>query len=292
MNLPPDQVTNANFEHENLSSVNNQENLYWISENIAGRSILILGASHLKLALLLAKEGKRVTGIDFYEENLRAVQTALEDQPRTIRDLVTFKEANFMTADFEGQQFDCIIMDGILGQVLDPHVILNKLSKLVNKDGVLIGVLPFGLQDGAEPLNGFYLSRVLKLSTEQLSLTKVKYFGKQIGVVFHPNHPEKLNSQEELLESAEICFEQIERHWLLELQERDKKIKGDTEQIVQEKIEKLKIKQELLEQLDREEVILKQFSLLQRKYHSLSKSKLGRLALYYWRAKRRVLRGK
>ncbi len=77
---------------------------------------------------------------------------------------------------------------------------------------------------------------------------------------------------------------------------KDFSINGKEEEIsksiIQDKVEKVIIKQELFEAFNREESLLQSYKKLLGKYEALSNSKLGGLALYYWRFKKRLRRGK
>ena len=77
-----------------------------------------------------------------------------------------------------------------------------------------------------------------------------------------------------------------------ELDDLRKKEKEYKQQLFNERKSKISVEEQLLASYKKEEALLNSYKKMLRKYESLSKSKLGRLTLSYWKKRKQLVRGK
>jgi len=71
-----------------------------------------------------------------------------------------------------------------------------------------------------------------------------------------------------------------------------KRLESATQALIEEKKAKITLQQELIDTYKYEEKLLKSYKKLSKKYEALSHSKLGKLAVKYWKFKKGIFRGK
>ncbi len=71
-----------------------------------------------------------------------------------------------------------------------------------------------------------------------------------------------------------------------------KRLESATQALIEEKKAKIILQQELIDTYKYEEKLLKSYKKLSKKYDALSRSKLGKMAVNYWKFKKSIFRGK
>jgi 2-polyprenyl-6-hydroxyphenyl methylase/3-demethylubiquinone-9 3-methyltransferase len=71
-----------------------------------------------------------------------------------------------------------------------------------------------------------------------------------------------------------------------------KRLESATQALIEEKKAKIVLQQELIDTYKYEEKLLKSYKKLSKKYDALSRSKLGKMAVNYWKFKKSLFRGK
>lgn len=161
----------------------------WIKKNIKpGIKILDYGCGHGMHAILPAKLGAQVYGIDFSEESLKIAQERVEINK--LADKVKFIKMDCESLQFPDNYFD-IIWDGGTFSSLDITKIYPELTRVLKPNGKLIGIETFG----HNPLLNFkrlinkkigkrtgwaadHIMRIkdLKLAEQYFNRAEIKYF--------------------------------------------------------------------------------------------------------------------
>lgn len=310
-----DKIYDAYYsEKDTLFRKKVRERVHWICSNATGEYILDIGCSQGITSIILGREGKNVIGIDISENAINDAKANLEIEEKETKELVKFQRGNFMLERFD-QKFDTVILGEVLEHITDIKAFFDKAVSLLNEGGKLIVTTPFGINDFPDHKRTLYLRDFFKLQNDIAVISKVKFFGKWVGIIYHQDeNAEPLNLSDELWEKFEESIYELERSYINNENKLKKIIKKNTtlknEEIVntidneeyrnieklyhQEKLEKAKLQKELIEQYNKEEKLIKelevisnQYRSLEKRYQNLKNSKLGRLTTKYWSLKKR-----
>jgi len=132
-------------------------------------NILNAGCGTGELAVLLAKDGHKVLGIDREPEYIRIAKQAKE---------VSYKTSSI--EEFEGE-FDCVISNDVLEHIEDDKTAIRKLEDMVKPGGYLILTVPalqslYGFHDVELGHYRRYSAPQLKKMIKGFSI-KTRYFG-------------------------------------------------------------------------------------------------------------------
>jgi len=320
MKNPLDSVTAEEFGQAT------SDRIHWVCEQATGERVLDVGCSQGIADIILGREGKRVFAIDVLEESIGYARRLLEDESELTRGLVDFEVANFMVYDFMGDMFDVVILAGVLADVTDPIRFLRKAASLLCEDGKVVVTLPFGVSGFFDHKKVYYVTGVLEMLSEGLKVVSYKFLDsnfcfvlerKVAGVSLYglfseaeKNFYVKERGYIEAARGSRVAREQedvlrkelVEQTEALELEQRHSdglnlalsemtkglESKVDTENLL---IAEYKKEQAVLKDyadLQRShDALVKEKGVLERRYHSLSNSRLGKVTLVYWKWRRK-----
>ncbi|MFD2131549.1 methyltransferase domain-containing protein [Pseudogracilibacillus auburnensis] len=310
-----DKIYDAYYSEGNTQFRKNvRKRIHWVCSNALGEEILDIGCSQGITSILLGREGKKVFGIDLSETAINDANENLQKEDETTQKLVHFQKENLMLFSFK-EKYDCVILGEVLEHINDVQSFFSKAVAQLENNGRLIVTTPFGINDFIDHKRTFYLLDFLKLQTEQLHITEIEFFGKWIGVIFEKgSNITRKELDNDLLYRFEKAIYQIERDYINKQNQyqKENKILKDKLQKAQdintsiktnndfkkkflnEKVEKVKIQKELLEQYSREQQLLKeqrelsrQYEMLQHRYNNIKNSTLGKLTVKYWNLRNR-----
>lgn len=291
-----------------------RKRIHWILENSTGESILDVGCSQGLVSIMLAREGKDVIGIDVLKEAIDYAKDKLENEEDSTKRHLQFINENFIDYDFD-KKFDVIIMGEVLEHISDAGRFINRAVSLLENHGKLIVTVPFGVNDYFDHKHTYYLSSLIKFTNFGLSIDKVNFMGKWVGIVFTKSEESKQgikNISLELLADLEYAFETVERENItkilqlsnelkeaekkddlepkynevnIELLKLEEKLEKSKEELESEKMQHLTLKRKLYEQQEKEQRLLKELKNTQLRYASLKNSRLGKLTRRYWKWK-------
>ncbi|KUL46147.1 methyltransferase [Streptomyces sp. NRRL F-4489] len=103
------------------------------------RRVLDIGCGQGTQALLLARRGHHVTGLDSSPQLLGDFRTALADEPETVRDRVQLLHgsAEDLTRLFEPAGFDVVLCHGVLMYFPSPEPLLDAIAHVMATGGLL-----------------------------------------------------------------------------------------------------------------------------------------------------------
>lgn len=305
-----DKIYDAYYSEKNtLFKQKVKERVHWICSHATGQYILDIGCSQGISSIILGREGKNVLGIDISENAINDAKTYLELEEKETQELVEFRKGNFMLEEFD-RKFDTVILGEVLEHITDITSFFNKAITLLENEGILIVTTPFGINDFPDHKRTLYLRDFFNLQNNDAVISKVKFFGKWIGVIYQKReNSEPLELTNDLWERFEESIYQLERMYLNNekkiknsMSPNDKQMEDNVEDEIQElkklyhqeKLEKASLQKELIEQYYKEEKLLrefeelsKQYKLIEKNYNNLKNSKLGRLARKYWSFKKK-----
>jgi glycosyltransferase involved in cell wall biosynthesis/SAM-dependent methyltransferase len=191
-----------------------RKRIHWIVQECIGTHILDAGCSQGIVPLLLAREGKNVLGIDVDSRAIDVANNQLKNESKLTQERAKFVNSDFNSLDFKNDKFDTIIISEVLEHLLNPRSFIEKSFDLLNKDGLLIITVPFGINDFTDHKKTYYFKDIYDLLSEFFIVEDFRVFGKWIGFkARHKNlkeiEPVKVNKR--LLSTLESSFYDIER---------------------------------------------------------------------------------
>lgn len=171
----------------------------WICTQAKGESILEIECSQGDTVIKLARESKRVVGIDTSLENVERARQFLEKENNYTQNSASF-EVRSLLVDLESDRvYDSIIFNNLLYTVTEVKRYIKKAAQLLNDNGRIIITVPFGIKDPNISRKPFYFNELKEFKTESLCITKISYIGEDIGVVLESSD---LNSSNELIHKS------------------------------------------------------------------------------------------
>lgn len=275
-----------------------RDRIHWILASSKGETILDVGCSQGLVSILLAREGKQVVGIDVLEDAIDYAKEQLEQEETPTRKHLELIHDNFVSHSFD-TTFDCVIMGEILEHLSDPERFIQKAIYLLNPGGKLIITVPFGINDYFDHKHTYYIKDLYAFQTNELHLSELKFLNGWVGALYQKD--ETLTNKaidEVLITDLETALVQHERKYVKQLlalkKERDELKDRTEDKYLQEKMEKVRAQQEIYQQYEAEEELLRkidqleeQYKGLRMKYNNLKSSKLGKLTTKYWKWRRK-----
>ena len=150
--LPIDPLAFRRYTRPVLRRRFNKEFRFRVMGDLGGKSLLDVGCGDGLNAVMLAKMGANVTGIDV---SPKAIELARRrGEVNGVSDRLSLIAAPLETADLPPDTFDLVWADGILHHVLDDlELVLDRLTRWVKPEGLLVF---------AEPVNLFHPLRQLR----------------------------------------------------------------------------------------------------------------------------------
>lgn len=178
LQLDRDRVAQSYLGHwgGSLLQQRTQNRINWIASQVTGTRILDIGCSEGILAILLAREGFEVTGIDVNADALEYASTLLNKQQEFVRKRIAFIHGDIADVALEPESFDSVILGEILEHLNNPGEMLTRSMSLLKPSGLVIVTTPFGYHPYPDHHQTFTLGSFTQLlkrycSPKSLSIT-------------------------------------------------------------------------------------------------------------------------
>ena len=205
-----------------------RERFSWQASMVKGGNILDIGCSQGILGILLAREGKKVVGVDISEDAILFANSIKNQEHKDVRKNIKFLVGDYSFLKLE-EKFDTIILGEVLEHLYYPEKILKKIKNNLKDGGRIIITVPFGINDYYDHRKTYYLYDILRLLREEFLIKDIKYseireYSNWIGFVGEFNRKKNkkvLFCEEEYLEPFENNIEKRERLLLEKLEKQD-----------------------------------------------------------------------
>ena len=181
----------------------------WICERVEGNRVLDVGCSQGIISILLARQGKIVTGIDVNKESIDYALNEAVKEDEEIRARLNFIHGDFQDYGFESESFDTVILGQVLEHVSNPTSLLEVTWRLCKPDGRVIVTTPFGFLDHPDHKHTYYLSSFSVTVAPFFQLEDLEIVYKRICFAGSP--------RENIASSDSDAMELINIHWLGEI---------------------------------------------------------------------------
>lgn len=119
--------------------------IHWICSQAVGETVLDIGCSQGIAALLLAREGLRVTGLDPHPDAIRYAQEAGARELASVAARLRWVQGDLSHQDLKGQQFDTLIMGEVIEHQALPERFLLQALQFAREGTRVVLTTPFGL---------------------------------------------------------------------------------------------------------------------------------------------------
>ena len=157
----------------------------WLSGRAQGERVLVVGSRGGRLPVLIARDGKQVTGLEADPDLAAEADRRVASEEQSVRARIRTLGGSTDALPGEPGSFDCVV----LGEAPREGVaaVLGEARRVLPGDGgVLVLALPVGLgdDDGAHP--GASLVSVLEALVESFAVERIEPLEGSLGIVARP----------------------------------------------------------------------------------------------------------
>ena len=188
-------------DSESDFSIKTKQRIEWICNQVKGNLILDVGCSQGIVPILLAKQGKRVIGLDIEQEAIDFANSKKLLEEDSVQKNVSFVCGDFQQYDFEGKVFDTVILTEVLEHIVDVDNFINCVKYCIHDESQIIITVPFGINDHLDHKRTYYYGGLYKQLKDFYQVDDVQFMGRWLGLVCTPK------SQETVYDNKKIELE-------------------------------------------------------------------------------------
>lgn len=145
--------------------------VHWLGRQVRGRRVLDIGCSEGILAVLLAREGFDVTGVDVNADAIAFAEQLLGQEAEEVRRRVRFICANIATLEPTQERFDSVLIGEVIEHVLNPAAFLEKCLRHLKPGGTCVLTTPFGILPSIDHKQTYVASDLVRLLSPHLEIS-------------------------------------------------------------------------------------------------------------------------
>lgn len=150
-----------------------RERVHWLCTHAGGPRVLDIGCSQGICAVILAREGRTVLGIDIEEGGIRAAREFLAGEPPHVQAHVRFEVADAFRVELAPASFDSIILGEVIEHLASPEVLLDRVAEWLTPGGRVVVSTPLGYMPHHDHKHTFYLAGLLQLLGRRFTTVEV-----------------------------------------------------------------------------------------------------------------------
>lgn len=158
----------------------------WMAASVRGSRVLDIGCSEGTLAVLLARAGHSVVGVDIEPAAIAAAQRLLSEEPAPVSARVEWRIADALTVRLGASAFDTVVLSQILEHLEDPSVILERAFAWLKPDAQLVLTTPFGYMPHAVYRQQFRTTELVGLLSARFLIHELTIVDGYFRVIAHP----------------------------------------------------------------------------------------------------------
>lgn len=135
----------------------------WLASQVQGEDVLDVGCGEGILAIILAREGINVTGIDINSDALSYAQNLLGNELEIVRAKVNFIHGDVLNTELNKTEFDTVILGEVIEHLLHPDLIIKRVCSYLKPGGKLLVTTPFGYFPDPDHKQTFTLTDLVAL---------------------------------------------------------------------------------------------------------------------------------
>ena len=212
----------------------------WLANSLEGERILDVGCSQGIFPILMARENKKVIGLDIAEKAIEFANELRNNESEQTRDNVEFIVSSFNQYETD-KKFDTIILAEVIEHLLFPREFIEKSYDLLNEKGILLITIPFGITSYFDHKKDYYLCDVLELVSDEFSVVEVHCLDNWLAIKLQRNDVKGEKKDYKVFKELENGLNKFEMNIKLsnvELQNKVSELVKKNTMLEQEKIKK------------------------------------------------------
>jgi 2-polyprenyl-6-hydroxyphenyl methylase/3-demethylubiquinone-9 3-methyltransferase len=200
-----------------------------------GDDVLDVGCSQGIASLLLAREGRRVVGVDREIEALEFARSRLLDEEAAVKERTRFVHGEATALPFDDASFDTVLLGELLEHQIHVRPPLDEARRVLRPGGRLVITVPYGEHEHHDHKQALYLGDLLDVLAADFALDTVVLIDRYVGLagsadsrnstVGKPMWREALRTAERRLRAQDTLVEE-QRAELREIRSDARKLYG------------------------------------------------------------------
>ncbi|MBF0527839.1 MAG: methyltransferase domain-containing protein [Deltaproteobacteria bacterium] len=160
-----------------------QKRIHWICKQVQGQRVLDVGCSQGITAILLAREGKTVIGIDIDDKAMAEARAYLMLEAPQVQNRVKLIQGDVIFQDLAAERFDVVVLGEVLEQFIQPERLIDIAMQWLGPGGRLVVTVPFGINDFFDHKRTFYLFEPYELIANHCVIREMVLMDNWVGIV-------------------------------------------------------------------------------------------------------------
>lgn len=197
----------------------------WVCDQVKGLRILDIGCSQGIVPYLLAREDRKIIGIDVDVLALEYAEGLKAKLDKKVSNSIHFKYADIFDEDNQSLgSFDTVVLTEIIEHFHSPIDLVQKACTLLEEGGRLIITTPFGLNRAPDHKYTFYNSRLEEVLKDTGGVDYFDIVDGYYRIVIKKDVAQKLSFESELQVIQENYLERLENEYQDKILEQKAKL--------------------------------------------------------------------
>jgi SAM-dependent methyltransferase/glycosyltransferase involved in cell wall biosynthesis len=140
-----------------------RERLFWMAAQVVGERVLDLGCSQGIGSILMAREGRRVVGVDREAPAIAHASEERAREPLPVRRRLGLLRGEGASLPFRSSVFDTAVLGEVIEHLEDPPAVLAEVARVLKPEGRVVVTTPFGFLPHDDHRQTFYPASLLSL---------------------------------------------------------------------------------------------------------------------------------
>jgi SAM-dependent methyltransferase len=150
-----------------------RQRIDWMAAGAQGPQILDIGCSEGILAVLLARAGHQVVGVDIEPEAIAAARALLSAEPVAVRERVELCVGDALIADLGESRFDTVALGEVIEHLEDPAAMLERAAAFLKPGGRVVLTTPFGYFPHPDHRQEFRTTHLVRLLDPRFTVNEL-----------------------------------------------------------------------------------------------------------------------
>lgn len=155
----------------------------WMCSQARGDTALDIGTSQGIAAILLAREGFKVVGVDIQPDRIEYAIADLEKESDATRGRATFQVAEGSDLPFDDDSFDTVLLGEVIEHLAVPQRVLAEAQRVLKPGGRIVITTPFGVLHHHDHKQTFYPASVMDLISNHFGVTSAEVEDRYFRIV-------------------------------------------------------------------------------------------------------------
>ena len=145
------------------SQVHERERVHWVCSQVQGEQVLEVGCSQGIVALLLAREGFDVVGVDVASGALEFAEGLRVEEAQAVQDRLEFRLTDGSLDEFGDGSFECVVLGEVVEHLTQPQRLLADVVRVLAPGGRLVLTTTIGIYPDPDHKESLFPSDLIEL---------------------------------------------------------------------------------------------------------------------------------